>query len=68
MIIINNVTDQINIKKEGKIMNRQTINKIVKASGIQEGELVLLHFWGEQEQEDVLEEFAEAVVAAGASP
>lgn len=49
-------------------MNRQTINKIVKASGIQEGELVLLHFWGEQEQEDVLEEFAEAVVAAGASP
>ncbi|MBU5473730.1 hypothetical protein [Roseburia sp. MSJ-14] len=49
-------------------MNRQIINKIVKASGIQEGEMVLLHFWGEQEQEDVLEEFAETVVAAGASP
>lgn len=49
-------------------MNRQIINKIVKASGIQEGEMVLLRFWGEQEQEDVLEEFAETVVAAGASP
>lgn len=49
-------------------MNRQIVNKIVKASGIQEGELVLLHFWGEQEHEDILEAFSEAVVAVGASP
>lgn len=49
-------------------MNRETIYKIVKASGIAPGELVLLHFWGETEQEDVLETFAEAVMAAGAAP
>lgn len=49
-------------------MKREIIDKIIKASGIQPGELVLLHFWGEREEEDVLEAFVEAVIAAGASP
>lgn len=27
-------------------MNMETISKIVKASGVRAGELVLVHFWG----------------------
>lgn len=49
-------------------MNKNIIEKIVKASGIKKGELVLLHFWGEVQEEAVLDEFMEAVVAAGAAP
>lgn len=49
-------------------MKRETINKIVKASGIQAGEVVLLHFWGEPEQMQILTDFSEAVAQVGASP
>lgn len=49
-------------------MNRQIVDKIVKASGIQPEEVVLLHFWGESKQEEVLGKFFEAVVSIGASP
>lgn len=49
-------------------MNKNVIEKIIKASGIKAGELVLLHFWGETEEEGVLNDFMEAVVAAGAAP
>lgn len=57
------------ILERGRIkMKREVVKKIVKASGIQPGELVLLHFWGESDTEEILEVFAEAVLEAGASP
>lgn len=49
-------------------MDRQIINKIVKATGIKEQEVVLLQFWGEVEQLSILTEFSKAVAAVGASP
>lgn len=41
-------------------MTRETIAKIVKASGVSTGELILIHFWGENADK--------AVAALGASP
>ena len=29
-------------------MNRDLISKLVKASGVSAGELILIHFWGEE--------------------
>ncbi len=41
-------------------MTRETIAKIVKASGVSAGELILIHFWGENADK--------TVAALGASP
>lgn len=41
-------------------MTRETIAKIVKASGVSTGELILIHFWGENADK--------TVAALGASP
>ena len=45
-------------------MTCETIAKIVKASGVSAGELILIHFWGENADKTVADQFA----ALGASP
>lgn len=30
-------------------MNNELIRKLVKASGVKEGELILVHYWGEDD-------------------
>ena len=49
-------------------MTRETIAKIVKASGVSAGELILIHFWGENADKTVANQFAAAVAALGVSP
>ena len=49
-------------------MNEKTIAGIVKASGVSAGELILVHFWGEDSQKDIANRFAAAVAAQGATP
>lgn len=49
-------------------MTRETIAKIVKASGVSARELILIHFWGENADKTVADQFAAAVAALGASP
>ena len=49
-------------------MEFETIVKLVKASGVSEGELILIHFWGEDADKEIANSFAAAVAAAGASP
>ncbi len=49
-------------------MNRETISKIVKASGVSAGELVLVHFWGEDADKGIANDFVAAVSALGATP
>ena len=46
-------------------MTRETIAKIVKASGVSAGELILIHFWGENADKTVADQFAAAVAALG---
>ena len=47
-------------------MTRETIAKIVKASGVSAGELILIHFWGENADKTVADQFAAAVAALDA--
>ena len=42
-------------------MNERTIAGIVKASGVSAGELILVHFWGEDSQKDIANRFVAAV-------
>lgn len=49
-------------------MNQDSIAKIVKASGVQPGELVLVHFWGEDSEKATANAFVTAVASLGASP
>ena len=49
-------------------MTKETVLKIVKASGVSAGELILIHFWGEDEDKGIANSFATAVAAEGASP
>lgn len=49
-------------------MEQDLIDKLVKASGVQEGELVLVHFWGEDSEKKIANGFLRAVAALGASP
>lgn len=49
-------------------MNIEIIRKVVKASGVKEGELILVHFWGEDTNIDLMHKFAIAVSELGASP
>ena len=49
-------------------MNRETIAKIVKASGVSAGELVLVHFWGEDADKEIANNFVASVAALGATP
>ena len=49
-------------------MKFETISGIVRASGVSEGELILVHFWGEDTDKEIANRFVAAVAAAGASP
>ena len=49
-------------------MNERTIAGIVKASGVSAGELILVHFWGEDSQKDIANRFVAAVAAQGGYP
>ena len=49
-------------------MTQELINKIVKATGVQKNELVLVHFWGEDEDIALMHMFSKAVAIHGASP
>lgn len=50
------------------IIKKKLIGKLVKAIGVCEGEIVLLHFWGEDNDLILLHDFAIEIVALGASP
>ncbi len=49
-------------------MNHETILRIVKASGVTSGELILVHFWGEDSDKEIANRFMVAVAELGASP
>ena len=49
-------------------MDRKTISKIVKASGISSGEMILIHFWGEDTDQEIANDFMIAVAEIGATP
>ena len=49
-------------------MKRETILKIVKASGVSAGELILVHFWGEDSEKEIANSFLAAVAGLGATP
>ena len=49
-------------------MDQKTIYKIVKASGVSAGELILVHFWGEDADKETANAFVASVAALGASP
>ena len=49
-------------------MNCETIQKIVKASGVTAGELILIHFWGEDADKETANHFLAAVAGLGATP
>lgn len=49
-------------------MDKQTIRDIVKASGVTEGELVLIHFWGENDHKEIADRFMCAVADMHATP
>lgn len=49
-------------------MNTKTITQIVKASGVSAGELILIHFWGEDSDKAIANQFMTAVASLGATP
>lgn len=49
-------------------MNTAYIHKIVKGSGVVAGENVLIHFWGEDADKEIANEFIACVASMGATP
>lgn len=49
-------------------MNKKLVEKLVKVSGVQEGEVILVHYWGEDEHKEIADWFMQAVTELGASP
>lgn len=49
-------------------MDRKVISKIVKASGVSSGEMILIHFWGEDADKEIANSFMAAVAELGATP
>lgn len=49
-------------------MTYETIQKIVIASGVSAGENVLIHFWGDDKDKEIANNFMIAVASVGASP
>ena len=45
-------------------MDFETISRMVRASGVSEGELILVHFWGEDADKEIANRFVAAVAAA----
>lgn len=50
------------------IFKKDLIQRVLKATGVKEGEIILLHFWGEDEDRPLLHSFAAETAALGASP
>lgn len=49
-------------------MNPNIISKMIKASGVSEGELILIHFWGDDDQKEIANHFLAEVARLGATP
>lgn len=49
-------------------MQYETIQKLVRASGVSTGELILVHFWGDDADKETANRLMAAVAALGASP
>ena len=49
-------------------MDRKIVSKIVKASGVSAGEIVLIHFWGDDADKEIANSFMAAVAEMGAAP
>lgn len=49
-------------------MDRKIIYKIIKAIGIEKEQIVLLQFWGDDSQREILHNFSYEVASLGASP
>ena len=49
-------------------MKKEVVQKIVKATGVTVGELVLVHFWGDDSDKEIANQFMAAVAAEGATP
>lgn len=49
-------------------MDKKIISKIVKASGVSSGEMILIHFWGEDTDKEIANNFMAAVAGIGATP
>jgi hypothetical protein len=49
-------------------MDKNSIRKIVKASGVKERELILVSFWGEDSEKWIANEFMVSVASLGATP
>ena len=49
-------------------MDRKIISKVVNASGVSAGEMVLIHFWGEDADKEIANSFMAAVAEMGATP
>ncbi|MFR4350296.1 MAG: aminopeptidase [Roseburia sp.] len=49
-------------------MNKEMITKIVKASGVSAGEMILVHFWGEDADKEIANNFLIAIASLGATP
>lgn len=49
-------------------MKFKFIPELVKASGVQKGEMVLIHFWGEDRDKEIANQFLSAVTKLGATP
>lgn len=49
-------------------MDRKIISKIVKASGVSSGEMILIHFWGDDADKEIANNFMIAVAEIGATP
>ena len=49
-------------------MDLNMIKKITGASGVSAGELILIHFWGEDAEKTIANQFMEAVASFGATP
>lgn len=50
------------------MLERKLIEKLVEAMELKQGELVLLHFWGEDKDREVLHNFSYEVARNGATP
>lgn len=49
-------------------MDKNLVEKLVRVSGVQEGEVILIHYWGEEEHKEIADWFMEAVTELGGSP
>lgn len=49
-------------------MNLNYIHRLVKATGVQSGELILIHFWGEDSEKEIANAFFSTVATLAQHP